>query len=167
MFPQKYQEKMSIIKEYLQCPEDYVESQENFDEYKEIIIERIIAKIEELKSLNQNQKMSYIQIQAHRKAQITQNQQIMSQHKPPVPGSDAHVMLELEWQRQMERRINPRFLNNPRSRVREENIPILPSVQEAIDAGIITLEQYLEIPFDMCEMQLNDLMERASRNLTI
>lgn len=51
-FPEKYQEKMFSINDYLQSPEDYVEHKQNYSEYQQIIRARIVAKINELQSLN-------------------------------------------------------------------------------------------------------------------
>jgi len=104
--PEKYREKMFLIKDNLQSPEDYVEYERNYSEYQQIIRDRIIAKINELQSLNTTQKQSYIENQQAQRSQTATNQQIMAQRRPPQPDDAAHVQTEAEWLTERQRQLN-------------------------------------------------------------
>lgn len=52
--PEKYQERMFAIKDYIQEPGNYVQHEHDYDEYKQIIRDRITSKINELQSLYPN-----------------------------------------------------------------------------------------------------------------
>ena len=103
---EKYKEKMISINFYLNEPEDYVQHESDYAEYQQIIKERIESKIKELGSLNTEQKQTYIQVQAAAKAQVATNQQAMSHHTSPLPGSEAHVISLEEHLAELERRFN-------------------------------------------------------------
>jgi hypothetical protein len=94
--PTQYQERINAIREYLESPELYVQNKEDYAEFKELIKARIVSKISELESMDQNQKLSYIDAQAKRKSATTENQKIMSKSKAPKPGDAAHVLSEEE-----------------------------------------------------------------------
>ena len=149
--PEKYREKMFLIKDYLQSPEDYVEHVQNYDEYKQIIRDRITAKINEFQLLSAEQRNIYIQEQNTRRAYITQGQAIMASRRPPQPNSDAHVVSEDEWHREMQQRFQDSAPNIPRRNnviANADGVSPLPEEQlaTAVAAGVITLEQYLQIP---------------------
>lgn len=95
--PEKFREKIFFIKDSLQSPEDYVEHESNYNEYKELIRERIKAKITEFQSLSETKKQAYIQNQQEQRLQSISTQQIIAQHRPPEPGSDRHVLSEEQW----------------------------------------------------------------------
>lgn len=104
--PEKYKAKILSINAYLKDPEDYVQKETDYDEYKQIIKDRITSKINELGSLNQEQKKLYIQNQFASKTKIAENQAIMSKHTPPQPGTDAHVLSEDELLARMQLMMN-------------------------------------------------------------
>lgn len=95
--PEKYQESMDYIKSFLEEPENYVQDRANYNQYKRIIRERIAAKIKELQNLSEPRKQAYIQAQSARRAQVTANQAIMSQHQAPTAGSGAHSLSTQQW----------------------------------------------------------------------
>ena len=99
---EKYKDRMFIIKDYLNSPEDYVESEDDFDEYQQIIKDRIEKKTTELQTLNNSQRNAYIQNYQAGRNVATINQQIMAERLPPDPNSDAHVLSEEEWLAEME-----------------------------------------------------------------
>lgn len=135
--PEKYREKMFLIKDYLQSPEYYVEHEQNYNEYKQIIIDRITVKIDELQSLSATQKQSYIQNQQDHRARTTTNQQIMSQHRPPQPGSDAHVQTEAQWLAELQRQLSNHLTPQP-SRLtpqEREQFNYRPSVTDYFNFG--------------------------------
>lgn len=76
--PEKYKAEILFINAYLKDPEDYVQKETDYDEYKQIIKDRITSKIDELSSLNQEQKRILIQNQSASKAKIAAR---------PVPGT--------------------------------------------------------------------------------
>lgn len=94
---EKHKDRMFIIKDYLNSPEDYVELEDDFAEYQQIIKDRIAQKTAELQTLNNAQKDTYIQNYREGRDIATINHQIMAGHLPPEPGSDAHVLSEEEW----------------------------------------------------------------------
>ena len=100
--PEKYKDRMFAIKDHLQDPGDYVEHERDYDEYKQIIRDRITSKIQELQSFDSAQKEAYIQNQHDRRSQTTVNQEIMAQHMPPEPESDRHVLTEQQWHAQQQ-----------------------------------------------------------------
>lgn len=97
LVPVKFQEKVFFIKDTLQSPEDYVMHEANYNEYQEIIRERIHAKINEIQSLSEEQKQVYTQNQQEQRLQAISNQQMMAQHQSPEQGSEAHVLTEEQW----------------------------------------------------------------------
>lgn len=95
--PEKFRDKIFFIKDILQSPEDYVEHESNYNEYKQLIRERVSAKITELQSLSEVEKQVYIQNQQEQRAQSIRTQQVIAEHRPPEPGSAAHVLTEEQW----------------------------------------------------------------------
>ncbi|MCR9192744.1 MAG: hypothetical protein NXI01_08835 [Gammaproteobacteria bacterium] len=95
--PSKYNDRIFEIKDSLDCPEEHVAVEENFVEYQNIIRTRIVHKIEELKALNASQKESYVQNQQEERARGIAAREIMAQHEPPRPGSEAHTVSERQW----------------------------------------------------------------------
>ena len=100
--PEKYKAKMLTIQDYLNSPEYYVEFENDYAEYQQIIRSRIEGKISELQTLNTAEKQAYIQNIQEARTLATRNQAIMAQHKPPEPGSAAHTITEEEWHAQMQ-----------------------------------------------------------------
>ena len=99
---EKYRDRMFVINDYLKTPEDYVEFEDDFAEYQQIVQDRIAQKIAELQALNNAQKNAYIQSYREGQDIAAVNQQIMAERLPPEPGSDAHVLSEEEWLADME-----------------------------------------------------------------
>ncbi|MDR3503286.1 MAG: hypothetical protein P4L79_11980 [Legionella sp.] len=59
--PEYIEERVSMVKYYLDSPEDYVALPEDYAEYKRILVQRINAKISEFASLDAVQKENYMQ----------------------------------------------------------------------------------------------------------
>ncbi len=109
---EKYKDRMFIIKDYLNSAEDYVELEDDFVEYQQIIKDRIVQKTAELQTLTNAQRNAYIQNYREGRETAAINQQIMAEHLPPEPGSDAHVLSEEEWLADMEDDFENEFDND-------------------------------------------------------
>lgn len=94
--PEKYQDRMLYIRGFLLSPEDYVEQNQNYNEYKQLITDRIFSKIGEIESFNITQKLSYIQNQVDIASTTLINQDIMKQAIAPKPGSLNHTLPDEE-----------------------------------------------------------------------
>lgn len=79
------------VREMLDHPEDYVQDQVNYPEYKEIILKRVSEKINELVSLSSQQQVSLIEEQKKLKEVTIKHQELMKGHTPPAANSEAHV----------------------------------------------------------------------------
>ncbi|WP_133136678.1 hypothetical protein [Legionella rowbothamii] len=83
--PKYIEERVSMVKYYLDSPEDYVALPENYAEYKQIIVQRIKAKISEFASLDAVQKDNYMQNLAAKKSMVHPGLQLLG----PKVSSDA------------------------------------------------------------------------------
>jgi hypothetical protein len=104
--PEKYQERMDYIKNFLEKPENYVQDRANDNEYKHIIRDRITAKINEFQALSKPQKQAYIQAQSDRLTQVRANQATMSRRQAPAVGSEAHTLSTQQWFEEQTRAAN-------------------------------------------------------------
>ena len=151
--PEKYKEKIFGINDYLKDPGDYVQYESDYDEYKQIITDRIASKIDEFKSLSESQKREYIENQLPQRSQTAANQQTMAQRQPPQQGTDAHVLTENQWHAHMQQQFQHGNDPHPRQHVvsnapnqQQASAITEEEIAAAVSAGIITLQQYLQIP---------------------
>jgi hypothetical protein len=86
-------ERVASLKELLDEPGIYVEDPSNFLEFKDIIKDRIKAKSREIKALNYMQRQEYIECCRVAQEKIAANKVLFSKAEPPVPGSEAHVIV--------------------------------------------------------------------------
>ncbi len=100
--PETLRERIFDVSDILNSPEDYVESEQNYAEYQQIIRDRINAKVVELQSLSEGQKLADIQAHHERGTAAAQYQQQIAERQAPKPGSDAHTITEEEFLRQRE-----------------------------------------------------------------
>lgn len=93
VLPKYIEERVSMVKYYLDSPEDYVTLPENYTEYKQIIIRRIKAKISEFEALDIVQKESYMQNLAAKKGTVHPSLQRLG----PKLSSDPYYKKEFEF----------------------------------------------------------------------
>ena len=112
--PEALRERIFDVTDLLNSPEDYVESEQDYAEYQQIMRDRINAKVVELQSSSEEQKLAYIQAHQKRETAAAQYQKQIAGHPAPQPGSDAHTVSEremfLQQQRQFEEEGGPRAL---------------------------------------------------------
>lgn len=166
--PEKYREKMFFIKGYLQSPELYVTHEQNYDEYTQIIRDRITAKINESQLLSAEHREQLLQQGLQNRARKTpeRNNVIANADKvSPLPEEPlatavaagvAAGVITLE-----------QYLQIP-SYERESMGPLFSTDgREAVAAGVITLKQYLQIPYHERDSQLGDLINRNQQRPTM
>jgi hypothetical protein len=79
----------------LECyhePEQYVQNEEDFDEFQEIIKSRIRGKISEFQAFDEHQKQQYIDAQNQQRLKAQSYQLEVSSKQKPIPGSFNHVI---------------------------------------------------------------------------
>ncbi|MFJ1269531.1 hypothetical protein ACD661_13270 [Legionella lytica] len=82
--PDYIEERVSMVKYYLNTPEDYVALPENYAEYKQIMVRRIKAKISEFESLDAVQKENYMQNLALKRGTIHPSLQLLGPKLSPT-----------------------------------------------------------------------------------
>lgn len=97
---------VTILSEMIQYPEDYVEKAEHFDEFKDIILRRVAAKVVELQNISGQEKEATIGFQAKKAQEILEKHELMSKAKAPDPFSDAHTISEAELLREANERLD-------------------------------------------------------------
>lgn len=90
------------IKEVLEQPELYVAKTDDYQEFTSIVMRRIAAKVSEINNLSPSEKEKIISEQNEIKERALQNQALMASRSPPAVGSEAHVVSEIEWLRQLQ-----------------------------------------------------------------
>lgn len=82
--PAYIEARVSMVKYYLDYPEDYVALPENYAEYKQIIVQRIKAKISEFESLDVVQKENYMQNLAVKSGKVHPSLQLLGSKSSSV-----------------------------------------------------------------------------------
>ena len=70
ILPKEIQDQITYVRYCLETPKDFVASKENYDEYQKILIERIKAKITELRSYTNKGMEDYITFQKEKHPQL-------------------------------------------------------------------------------------------------
>lgn len=89
--PDSLKDRVTQIQDMLQHPEELVESPENYDTFKAIVLATVAGKIDELINLTPEQKQARIDSYQEEKKIREANRQIMKSSRAPKPGDAAHV----------------------------------------------------------------------------
>jgi hypothetical protein len=100
--PQNLAGRIKSLKEIIDNPDWYVQNSKLYDQFKEIIIGRVAAKINEVQNLSPEEKQKYIADQKKIKEVALANQEIMGTRRAPAPGSEAHVISEQQMLQEMQ-----------------------------------------------------------------
>jgi hypothetical protein len=101
--PETLKGRISEIKDIIDNPDIYVAKKENYQEFKNIILNRVAGKIKEFSLLKPEEKEAYIANQAMAGNQRQQNQNVMSQYKPPSEDSEKHTISEQQMLEEQQR----------------------------------------------------------------
>lgn len=98
---EKYQEKILHVNDFLLAPEDYVDCVDDYDEYREMIKNRIESKIVDIKLRREAAKNAYIQAQQamRERAHEHVNQHIICQPLLSELSTAAHTLSGFAWLR--------------------------------------------------------------------
>jgi hypothetical protein len=93
--PEYIEERVSTVKYYLDSPEDYVALPENYAEYRQIIVQRIKAKINEFASFDTIQKENYMQNLAAKNGTVHPSLQLLG---PKLSSATPYYEKEFEFE---------------------------------------------------------------------
>ncbi|WP_068467214.1 hypothetical protein [Candidatus Protochlamydia phocaeensis] len=154
--PKALESRVKAIKDLIEAPELFVQDRKDYDEFKGIILQRVVAKIQEINNLSIAEKERYIAVQKELKEKTTQEQSIMANRQPPSVGSPGHVISESEWHMQQqvlfqqEANVNPNALQGgvgqPEALNRriQESMQIVGEMNNAGNVDYETLQQRLQ-----------------------
>lgn len=89
--PDSLKDRIGGIKDVLANPDMYVQNEANYLQFKNIILQRVAAKIQEIDTLKPAGKITYIENLKKIRDRAFQDQASMATRKPPEKGSEAHV----------------------------------------------------------------------------
>ena len=92
--PKHIEERVSMVKYYLESPEDYVALPENYAEYQQILVRRIKAKIAEFESFDSIQRENYIKNLAAKRYAMNPSLQLL---EPKLSFDSPHDGKEFEF----------------------------------------------------------------------
>ncbi len=118
--PQNLEGRIKTIKEIVDNPDLYVQDNKYYDEFKTIIIQRVVAKINEIQNLSPADKEKYIADQKKLKETAMASQSVIKTHQPPAPGSEAHTISEQQMLQQMQLQFQQELLQTAQA-------PLIPS----------------------------------------
>ena len=115
IIPETLKGRITDISDLLENPDLYVEKQAHYQEFKNIILSRVAAKIHEFAQLTPKEKATYIANQSQIKQESKQNHDNMAQHQAPAINSEAHTISEQEMLAEQQRRFQaePYVQNRP------------------------------------------------------
>jgi hypothetical protein len=104
--PSQLKNRLAPIKELLDFPEDWVKA-EDIPEFKSLICNRIAAKVKELASFTEEEKLLYIHQQHMRRINSTQGKKKVEEAAARTGNRAPNILSEEEWLDEMFRNLNP------------------------------------------------------------
>lgn len=143
--PATLADRVTALKSIIEQPELYVQERRNDDEFKNIIIQRVAAKIQEIDTLSGAEKQKYIDDQKALREIALQNQATMASRQPPAVGSEARTVSETEWLQEQQRLFQQHFAE-PEMPIPRRVIQVIQREEVGVVGGMFILNPLL--PYD-------------------
>lgn len=101
--PNSLKDRITDLKDIIDNPDMYVQKKEHYEEFKNIILSRVAAKINELNQLTSTEQERAMDETIKKKTESKQNKDLMAKRKPPAPNSEAHTISEQEMLAELQR----------------------------------------------------------------
>lgn len=107
--PDSLRDRVKSLQEMINSPELYVQDEENYPEFQNIMLLRIAAKIREIDTLTPHARSNYIQSQEGMREEASRNQTLMASRRAPLES----VISEREWLLQEQERFQREAPSTP------------------------------------------------------